>query len=213
MLSQDEGQWTESRICSLPDTESVTLPVPRGRVSLLAFCPSSPSFLSGAAGFEIPPGEDCPRLLTGALTVDTRGEEAFCRPEVHKNYCILTLRLLTEGEEPFPFQITLRGIISGFHPTGEPREGLFFYTLPPFDDKGMAVAGIPRQRDASLRMDVLFSDQILRSFALGEILARQGFDWKAEDLADVELELDFARTELRVRTLLWEEIVAYEKVL
>lgn len=213
ILSQDGGKWTESHTCSLPGTESVTLPVPRGSVSLLAVCPSSPSFLSGSAGFEIPPGEDCPRLLTGALTVDTRRDNAFCQPMVHKNYCIISLRLLTEGEEPFPFQITLRGIVSGFRPTGEPREGLFYYTLPPFDDKGLSRVGIPRQRDASLRMDILFSDQVLRSFALGEILARQGYDWMAEDLEDIELELDFARTLLRLRTQLWEETLVYEKVL
>ena len=212
-LSLDGGSWREFRSCTLPDTKSVTLPVPRGEVSLLAVCPSPPTFLSGDPGFEIPSGEDCPRLLTGALTIDTRREDAVCRPEVHKNYCVLTLRLPTEGEEPFPFQISLLGTVSGFHPTGEPREGPFFFTLPPFDAEGKTRAGIPRQKDASLRMDILFSDQVQRSFALGEVLSRQGYDWAAADLEDIELELDFARTALTLRTRLWEEIFVYEKVL
>ena len=214
LLSLEGDNWHERRPCTLPGLESVTLSVPRGEVTLLAVCPSSPSFLSGDAGFEIPPGEDCPPLLTGALQVDTRREEAFCQPEVHKNYCTLTLKLLSEGPAPFPFAITLRGSISGFTAKGEPREGRFLYTLEPFDrETHSASAGIPRQRDASLQMDIRFTDEVLRSFALGEILARQGYDWTAEDLSDVELELDFARTLLTLRTELWEESIAFEKVL
>jgi len=215
LLTLKGGSWHERRTCLLSGaTERVTLTVPRGEVALLAVCPSAPAYLSDDAGFEIPPGEDCPPLRMGALTVDTRREEAFCKPELHKNYCLLTLKLVSEGPAPFPFAISLEGLISGLSPSGEPREGRFFYRLPPFRDGVRSVsAGIPRQRDGSLRMDILFTDEVLRSFALGEILLRQGYDWSAEDLEDVELELDFARTQLTLRTLLWEETISFEKVL
>lgn len=210
------GSWQEFRNFSLPPAEDlVEMMVPKKReMSLLAaVCPGSPGGLS-VSGFEIPSGADCPPgLLLGAVTVDTDREQAFCELPLHKSVCRLILR--QKGEDPFPFGLRLLGGVSGFLPSGALREGAFSYVLPPFDGEGVTSAGIPRQpKDGgSLHLEILFSDEILRSFALGEILVRGGYDWTAPDLRDVEMELDYARTRLTLRIEAWSESVILEKVL
>lgn len=212
-LSLTDGSWRDSHTLTLPGAGDFVANVPRGKVDVLAVYPSSSGNESGS-GLDIPTGEDCPPVYLGARRVDTDREEAFCSMFLHKNFCLLTLRLASEsGGEPFPFRLTVGGNVSGFSPGGAPREGTFSYRLPPFDAAGETTVCLPRQKDASLTMEVLFSDEVLRHFALGELMARGGYDWSAPDLEDVTLTLDYARTRLTLRTDAWEETVFFEKVL
>lgn len=212
-LSLSKGSWRDLRTLSLPGEGGCVVNVPRGKVDVMAVYPSSSGDFSGS-GWTIPPGEDCPPVYLGARRVDTDREEAFCSLCLHKNFCLLTLRLASEsGGEPFPFRLTVDGNVSGFTPGGAPREGVFSYRLPPFDGAGETTVCLPRQKDASLTMEVLFSDEVLRHFALGELMARGGYDWSAPDLADVTLTLDYARSRLTLRADAWSETVFFEKVL
>lgn len=212
-LSLPDGSWQESRTLTLPGDGDLVVNVPRGKVDVLVVYPRSSGTFSGE-GWEIPPGEDCPPVYLDAHRVDTSGEVASCAVSLRKNYCLLTLRLASDsGGEPFPFRLTVDGNVSGFSPGGAPREGLFSYRLPPFDAAGETTVCLPRQKDASLTMEVLFTDEVLRHFALGELMARGGYDWSAPDLADAEMTLDYARTRLTLRADAWEETVIFEKVL
>lgn len=211
-LSLPDGSWQDVCSLTLPLENELTRAVPKGTVDVMAVCPK-PSGSPVGNGWEIPPGEDCPPVYLGAVRVDTDRETAACRVTVHKCYCRLRFRLAAESEtEPFPFRLSVEGEVSGFSGSGAPREGLFRYVLPPFDVSGTASVCLPRQRDASLRLEILFSDNVLRTFALGQWLERSGYDWKKPDLDDVELELDYARTRLTVRTEAWEDCIYFEKV-
>ena len=212
-LSLSGGSWRDLLTLTLPGEGDFVVNVPRGKVDVLAVYPSSSGDYS-SPGWTIPTGEDCPPVYLGARRVDTDREEAFCALSLHKHFCRLTLRLASEGGgEPFPFRLTVDGNVSGFTPGGAPREGSFSYCLPPFDEAGETTVCLPRQKDASLTMEVLFSDEVLRHFALGELMARGGYDWSAPDLADVTLTLDYARTRLTLHADAWEETVFFEKVL
>ena len=181
---------------------------------LAAACPGNSGGFT-ANGFEIPLGSDCPPgLLLGVSHADTDAEEAICWMNLYKHVCRLTLKLKA-GEEAFPFRVRLQGDVAGFSPSGALLEGAYSFDLPAFDASGQASAGIPRQPPdgGSLRLEILFSDEVLRSFALGEIMVRGGYDWTVPDLADASLELDYARTLLTLRSGSWSESVPIEKVL
>ena len=213
LLTRPGGSWRDLRTLTLPGAEDVLVNVPRGKVDVMAVWPRPSGDFSGD-GWEIPAGEDCPPVYLDAHRVDTDREEAFCSLRLHKHFCRLTLRLASDGGgEPFPFRLTVEGNVSGFSPRGAPREGSFSYRLPPFDAAGETTVCLPRQKDASLTMEVLFTDEVLRHFALGELMARGGYDWSAPDLADATLTLDYARTRLTLRAGAWEETVFFEKVL
>ena len=212
-LSLSDDSWNELRTLTLPGDGTLVVDVPRGKVDVLAVYPGSSGDFS-RQGWDIPTGEDCPPVYLDACRVDTDREEAFCSLSLHKHFCLLTLRLASDdGGEPFPFRLSVDGRVSGFSPRGAPREGAFFYRLPPFDAAGETTVCLPRQKDASLTMEVLFTDEVLRHFALGELMARGGYDWSAPDLADATMTLDYARTRLTLRSGAWEETVFFEKVL
>lgn len=213
------SSWQEIRSLALPPAGTLEMTVPKrkeGMALLAAAGPRSSGELS-ASGFEIPLGTDCPAgLLLGAACADTDREETSCLLEMHRPVCRLRLKWDSGSvAEPFPFQVRLLGDVAGISPSGELLEGEFSFIMPAFDEDGYAVAGIPRQRadGGALRMEILYSDEVLRSFALGEIMARGGYDWTLPDLPDAEMELDYARTLLTLQSGTWSETVTIEKVL
>ena len=57
--------------------------------------------------------------------------------------------------------------------------------------------GLPVQMDGSLRLNVMAYDgTLLRSFALGEYILQSGYDWNAEDLEDIRIEVDIVHSSL-----------------
>ena len=67
----------------------------------------------------------------------------------------------------------------------------------------MAVIRLPRQRDDSLLMHIVFSDQVVRTFALGNFMAAAGYDWSAADLEDLTLNVDVSVTSVTISTDAW----------
>ena len=54
----------------------------------------------------------------------------------------------------------------------------------------------PRQKDNSLRLEGIEDGNLLRVFALGEIIAASGYDWTTENLRDVTVEIDYSKTDV-----------------
>jgi hypothetical protein len=52
-------------------------------------------------------------------------------------------------------------------------------------------------------MHIVFSDRIVRTFALGSYIAASGYDWSAPDLVDLTLKVDISLTSVTVSTDLW----------
>ena len=68
---------------------------------------------------------------------------------------------------------------------------------------------VPRQDDASLMLDFLQEENILFSFELGRRILEMGYDWTAESLEDIELEIDYANARISVIVGGWEMSWAY----
>ena len=204
-----DGSWQELRSFALPPAGVLeeTVPKRNGEMSLLAAVGADVSGELSANGFEIPLGTDCPAgLLLGVAKAETGGEEAWCEIVLHRPVCRLTLRL-KGGREDFPFQVRLLGDVAGISPSGGALPGKYSFLMSPFDEDGIAAAGIPRQPagGGSLRMEILFADELLRSFALGEIMARGGYDWTAPELDSCRLHLELGATQLRLRSDPWTD--------
>ena len=197
-----EGEdYREERDCQ-QDT-LLRLGVPRSGVMLSA--------LRGAergeeGGVRIPPGYESPPLWLDALPLDTDGEAASAALHPHKAVCSLTVVCDGPPGGGEPYWVEIIGNVNGWEADGTLSEGPFSCRCIPGPD-GRFTVRLPRQRDASLRMDILFSDRIVRSFALGTALARDGYDWSAQDLPDRELTLRLSLTDIALDSDLWSEKV------
>ena len=151
----------------------------------------------GDGSVRIPEGEEAPPLYLFYADVSTEAEQVVLPVQLHKQYC--TLELLFKGPPGYgpPFEVAIEGFYGGWQPDGSPASGPFSHRLLPGFD-GRAVLRLPRQGDDSLLMHIVFSDQIVRTFALGSYIAASGYDWTAPDLDDIYLEIDLASTAVRL---------------
>ncbi len=190
-------------------TGSWRVAVPRGDVRLLAVSPPA-AFRSGE-GLRIPEGEACPELWLAVRQYPGAGEEVLDSVRLHKEHARLQIRIRSAGG-PVPYALTVVGNIAGYDAGGKPAPGSFRYRMRP-DATGSCVACVPRQADSSLMLEVLEGNSPVRSFALGEYLAESGYDWTAPDLADVSVEIDYARTLLTLRSADWSQTFSFEIVI
>lgn len=147
------------------------------------------------SGVEIPFGEQCPPLWMDACSLVPEGERVDYEVVLHKSYCRMTIDL-SSADEALSLMPSVRiyGNVCGYSFGGVPLAGPFS-----FDAAGrVCTVLLPRQMDSSLMMDIS-SGGVLRTFALGELLEADGYDWSAPDLDDVSLFVDYAVTTLTLR--------------
>ena len=177
----------------------IVLPVPKGELAVSAV---GGALAEGDGIVRIPEGEEAPPLYLFHADVSTEAEQVILPVTLHKQYC--TLELLFKGPPGYgpPFEVAVEGFYGGWQPDGSPLTGAFSRRLLPGSD-GRAVLRLPRQGDDSLLMHIVFSDQIVRTFALGSYIAASGYDWSAPDLDDLTLHVDISLTSVTVSTDLW----------
>ncbi len=157
----------------------------------------------------IPYGEECPEVRSFSLHNSIYAETVTVPVILHKNYCRLSITMVYEGE--LPMQISVLGDICGYDREGSPALGAFLYE--PTGSGGLFYARIPRQIDSSLRLDLSDEEEVLREFAIGEYIVESGYDWEAEDLDDVWIEVDYTKTLLTITVGDWTKVVNIETVI
>ena len=177
----------------------LVLPVPKGEVTVSAV---GGALAEGDGSVRIPEGEEAPPLYLFHADVSTDAEQVVLPVLLHKQFC--TLELTFKGPPGYapPFETVVEGFYGGWAPDGSPAPGPFSRRLLPGSD-GRAVLRLPRQGDDSLLMHILFSDQVVRTFALGSYIAAAGYDWSAPDLGDLTLTVDISLTSVTISTDLW----------
>ena len=177
----------------------LVLPVPKGAVAVSAV---GGALADGDGSVWIPPGEEAPSLYLFHADVSTAAEQVILPITLHKQFC--TLELIFSGPPGYgpPFEVAVEGAYGGWQPDGSPLSGPFSKRLLPGAD-GRAVLRLPRQGDDSLLMHIVFSDQVVRTFALGSYIAASGYDWSAPDLDDLTLNVDISLTSVTISTDLW----------
>lgn len=177
----------------------LVLPVPKGELTVSAV---GGSLAEGDGSVRIPEGEEAPPLYLFHATVSTDVEQLVLPVTLHKQFC--TLELIFKGSAGYgpPFEVAVEGFYGGWRPDGSPAPGAFSRRILPGSD-GRAVLRLPRQGDDSLQMHIVFSDNIVRTFALGSYIAESGYDWSAPDLSDLTLHVDISLTSVTLSTDLW----------
>ena len=180
------------------DTALVLL-VPKGEMAVSAV---GGALAEGDGSVRIQKGEDAPPLYLFYADVSTAAEQVVLPISRHKQYC--TIELLFKGPPGYgpPFEVAVEGFYGGWEPDGSPAPGPFSRRLLPGSD-GRATLRLPRQGDDSLLMHIVFSDQVVRTFALGSYIAAAGYDWSAQDLEDLTLQVDISLTSVTISSDMW----------
>ena len=175
----------------------------------------------------VPVGEQMDSLYGFFKMYHTRCESVLCDVELHKEFCTVSFTL---GEDSYtsPYDIEVWGNVAGVSAWDlMPLEGEFRYA--PMQENGVYQVRVPRQVDNSLELVMLeIPDQVgydgeragddgervvVDRLPLGEYIARSGYDWTAEDLADVHIALDMKKQQVMITVSDWDGVVVMDIVI
>ena len=169
--------------------------------------------IAGYDGDEIriPVGEQMDSLYGFFKMYHTRCESVLCDVELHKEFCTVSFTLGDEGYSS-PYDIEVWGNVAGVSAWDlMPVLGEFRYA--PMQKNGVYQVRVPRQEDNSLELVMLDDDDIVDRLPLGEYIARSGYDWAAEDLADVNVALDLEMQQVMITVSGWDGVVVMDIVI
>ena len=192
-----DGDFAFTRLVHADTVLAVEVPKGELTVSVVGGALADPG-----GGVRIPPGEEAPPLYLFHAVVPADSEEVFFPVRLLKQFC--TLELLFKGPSGYgpPFEVEVTGNVGGWNRDGSPAEGAFSKRLLPGSD-GRAVLRLPRQGDDSLLMHIVFSDRVIRTFALGTYISESGYDWTAPELEDLTLKVDISLTAVTISGDRW----------
>ena len=187
----------------------LVLEVPKSMIALNVYAGLDPELVL-EKGLRIPLGEDCPELYMHSSAVDTEGESASEKISLHKSFCRMRIEFVnTEGRF---YALRLKSDVCGYDVDGEPVEGPFVYE-PRMSDGRKCEVCLPRQTGSTMLMEIDDGTGVRKVFSLGEYIAATGYDWTAEDLADIDVIIDWSMTSIRLRVQDWESVHEYEIVI
>ena len=179
----------------------------------------------------IPVGEQMDSLYGFFKMYHTRCESVLCDVELHKEFCTVSFTLGEDGYTS-PYDIEVWGNVAGVSAWDlMPVLGEFRYA--PMQKNGVYQVRVPRQVDNSLELVMLeIPDQVgydgeempgqagddgervvVDRLPLGEYIARSGYDWTAEDLADVNVALDLEMQQVMITVSGWDGVVVMDIVI
>ena len=197
--------------------------VPRGAVGVSAVALGRE--IPGRAGYDgdeirIPVGEQMDSLYGFFKMYHTRCESVLCDVDLHKEFCTVSFTLGEEGYTS-PYDIEVWGNVAGVSAWDlMPLDGDFRFAPSP--ENGVYQVRVPRQVDSSLELVMLeMPDQVghdgervvVDRLPLGEYIARSGYDWTAEDLADVNVALDLEMQQVMITVSGWDGVVVMDIVI
>ena len=218
---EDEGDYA-FKMTETVNTEvgALEYEVPRGSVGVSAVALGNE--IPGQAGYDgivgydgdeirIPVGEQMDSLYGFFRMFYTRCESVLCDVELHKEFCTVSFTLGDDGYVS-PYNLEVWGNVAGVSAWDlMPLEGDFRFTPSPED--GVYRVRVPRQVDNSLELVMLEDSEIVDRLPLGEYIARSGYDWAAEDLADVHVALDMEKQQVMITVSGWDGVVMMDIVI
>ena len=190
--------------------------VPRGSVGVSVIGMPDRVGHDGIAGYDgdeirIPVGEQMDSLYGFFRMFYTRCESVLCDVELHKEFCTVSFTLGDDGYIS-PYDLEVWGNVAGVSPWDlMPLEGDFRFA--PSQEDGVYRVRVPRQVDNSLELVMLEDSEIVDRLPLGEYIARSGYDWAADDLADVHIALDMEKQQVMIKVSGWDGVVVMDIVI
>ena len=203
------------------DVGALEYEVPRGSVGVSAVAfgneiPVRAGYDEKAAGYDgdeirVPVGEQMDSLYGFFKMYHTRCESVLCDVELHKEFCTVSFTLGEDGYTS-PYRIEVWGNVAGVSAWDlMPLDGDFRFA--PSLENGVYQVRVPRQVDNSLELVMLEDSEIVDWLPLGEYIARSGYDWTAEDLADVNVALDLEMQQVMITVSGWDGVVVMDIVI
>ena len=175
----------------------------------------------------VPVGEQMDSLYGFFKMYHTRCESVLCDVELHKEFCTVSFTLGEDGYTS-PYDIEVWGNFAGVSAWDlMPVLGEFRYA--PMQKNGVYQVRVPRQVDNSLELVMLeipgqvgYDGEraedvgervVVDRLPLGEYIARSGYDWTAEDLADVNVALDLEMQQVMITVSGWDGVVVMDIVI
>ncbi|MCQ2165402.1 MAG: hypothetical protein MJZ04_09540 [Bacteroidales bacterium] len=179
------------------------LSVPKDTVCVSVSC-------GGVAGPDgsvtVEDGHGFPRLFFHTSSVDATGAVARDTIHLHREHAELFLyvrNVMMKGAS-----YTVEGTVAGCDRYGHPVPGHFSASVDT-DSRGFGSVVLPRQCDGSLRLNVSYAGDVVRSLAIGEYIIQSGYDWTVEDLGDISMEIDYFQTKVTVRVEQWKKTLTF----
>lgn len=175
--------------------------VPRGIVDIVA----------SHGRFSVPEGQQMDSLFARRIPVDTDGESAYARVTLCKNFATIELDFKDEDDGRTDYDLLATGTISGVDARSlNPVEGPFsFIPEPKTDGRGYAFR-VPRQKDETLKLLLSKDGNTVETIDLGHLIAKTGFDWKAESLGDIAILCDLPAHTFTITVKEWEGPVTFD---
>lgn len=206
-VSAADGSWRQcgdnplETLC--PATE---IEVPKDTVTVMALCGAAADPVNGVTVEE---GQEYPRLYFYCRDIDATGMMARDTVTLHREHAGLFLYMRNVLQSGASYTVT--GTVSGCSLSGQPVSGPFSVRVP-VDGRGLGSVVIPRQVDGSLRLNVSYAGEVVRSLAIGEYILQSGYDWTAPDLEDIVMEIDYHQTKVVVSAEQWKKTLTFDVV-
>ncbi len=166
----------------------------------------------GEHSVTIPYGTQADSLYAMVGKLDCRAETAECKVKMHKNFATLSIifKNVHQGTT-FDYYPEVYADTYGIElPSLRPLKGEFRFT-PPIESN-RAECRLPRQcsNELSIMLKRRSDGGKEYELPLGRELEEAGYDWTAEDLADVEVVVDYVRMQPGIGVAPWDEIIIDE---
>lgn len=206
-VSAADGSWQQCGDNPLETLDPFTeIEVPRDTVSVIALCGAAADPVNGVTVEE---GQEFPHLYFYCREVDATGMMARDTVTLHREHAGLYLYMRNVMQSGAGYTVT--GTIAGCGPSGHPVPGPFSVRVP-VDSRGLGSVVIPRQVDGSLRLNVSYAGEVVWSLAIGEYILQSGYDWTAENLEDIVMEIDYYQTKVVVSMEQWKKTLTFDVV-
>ncbi len=219
-----DGYILRDTVVAQPDDGCVRwfTEAPKGDMIISAVYPNAVKLekdIRSGTLLNIPLGKEAPQLWSFGRKVLLRKEVERHTVTLAKNYCHLVLLVQDASGESFPFRMEIRGNVCGYSLEGNPVAG-DFRTVVKYVDENTLPSGmvegyvdLPRQTDNSLCLDIISEDEKVRTFALGNYIEASGYDWTSENLKDITMNIDYARTSINFSIGAWKKSEHFEVVI
>lgn len=190
----------------------VELTVPRTLLSVSSYR-RTPGITHSGRKITISRGCQADSLYAHQAYVDCSGENAVDTVSFHKQFATVYLTFEnSEGETLAKYDVLVKGGVNGMDlATLEPIEGEFEFK-PEEREDNFFVFRIPRQNDDSLSLELYDKSdgEFVDAIGAGLLIRNSGFDWRAKDLKDIVINVDFAKMNLEVSVREWDAQEIYD---
>lgn len=183
--------------------------VPKGELAVSAVRGARYSSLTGH-DLLVKSGHDADSIWAYASNILALDETCRVKAELHKQFATVHLSITKDAADNFPFKIRVNSNIAGFDVRDlSPVCGEFNYS-PPEISQGNFMFRLFRQKDDSFTIGLIDNGKPVEDLPLGEYIAETGYDWTAEDLADIYIGIDYITSTVSVFVCDWDGPVSFQ---